>query len=209
MKNIPLRVDFAGGWLDVPKFSRADAFIVNCAITPKVSLDNWPYQKGSGLGGSAAYAILNDKDPIRSELDLGVGWQDPAIINETGLCVWRSGEKPILEMKMNPDFLKGKMALFWTGFSHDTPNSVDNERDYDLIEKAGLMAFEAAKNKSLAVLSTAINLSYDVQLREGMTELPKFGELAKKYCGGGWGGYALYLFNKRPNILLNIEPYLK
>jgi len=34
--ELPLRVDFAGGWLDVPKMSRKGAFIVNCTITPKV-----------------------------------------------------------------------------------------------------------------------------------------------------------------------------
>ncbi|MGE9271314.1 MAG: adenylyltransferase/cytidyltransferase family protein [Verrucomicrobiales bacterium] len=28
----PLRVDFAGGWLDVPRFSRPGEFNVNCAI---------------------------------------------------------------------------------------------------------------------------------------------------------------------------------
>ena len=26
---------------------------------------------------------------------------------------------------------------------------------------------------------------------------PHPGELARKYCGGGWGGYALYLFAER------------
>ena len=33
-----------------------------------------------------------------------------------------------------------------------------------------------------------------VQLGEGMAELPSHGALARKYCGGGHGGYALYLF---------------
>jgi galactokinase/mevalonate kinase-like predicted kinase len=210
MKNeVPLRVDFGGGWLDVPKFKIEGAFIVNCAITPKVSLENWPYNKGAGLGGSGAWAILNGKESIKSELDLGVGWQDPAVILETGLCVWRSGDKPVLEMKMNPDFLQGKMALYWTGETHNTPNNTDNARNYDLIKEAGLRAYQAVKEKSLAVLAMAIDLSYKAQLDEGMKGLPNKGELAKKYCGGGWGGYALYLFEKRPNDLLNIEPYIK
>jgi len=87
----PLRVDFAGGWLDVPRYSRPDAYIVNCAISPLVSLKSWPYRPKSGLGGSGAYAMLSGDDGVVSELNLGVGWQDPAVINETGLCVWRSG----------------------------------------------------------------------------------------------------------------------
>ncbi|MEY4243233.1 MAG: hypothetical protein RLZZ245_818, partial [Verrucomicrobiota bacterium] len=87
----PLRVDLAGGWLDVPRFSRPGEYIVNCAISPLVSLREWPYEKQAGLGGSGAWALLNGRDGVESEIDLGVGWQDPAVIRETGLCVWRSG----------------------------------------------------------------------------------------------------------------------
>ena len=86
-KEAPLRVDFAGGWLDVPRFSRAGGLIVNCAISPLVSIRSWEYAKRSGLGGSAAWALLNGEDGVHSELNLGVGWQDPAVIAETGLCV--------------------------------------------------------------------------------------------------------------------------
>lgn len=48
---------------------------MNCAIEPLVSLHSWPYEKSSGLGGSAAWAALNGENCLRSELDLGVGWQ--------------------------------------------------------------------------------------------------------------------------------------
>ena len=81
----PLRIDFAGGWLDVPRFARPGAHIVNCAISPLVSLHDWPYRPQAGLGGSGAYAMLRGNDGVRSELNLGVGWQDPAVIAETGL----------------------------------------------------------------------------------------------------------------------------
>ena len=50
---------------------------------------------------------------------------------------------------------------------------------------------------ALAGLAAAVAMSYRVQLGEGMDELPQRGELAKKYCGGGWGGYALYLFEEQ------------
>ena len=55
---VPLRVDFAGGWLDVPRYARKGSYVVNCAITPMVSLCEWPYEKRSGLGGSGAPAVL-------------------------------------------------------------------------------------------------------------------------------------------------------
>ena len=38
---------------------------------------------------------------------------------------------------------------------------------------------------------------YQTQLDEGMEPLPVIaGALAHKYCGGGYGGYALYLFEE-------------
>ncbi len=214
----PLRVDFGGGWLDVPRHAREGGFIVNCAISPLVSLNDWGYEQKAGLGGSGAWALLNGNDGVESELNLGVGWQDPAVIRETGLCVWRSGPKPVLHFKRNGDFLRGHMALHYTDIPHDTPSNADNKRDYDLIEKAGLTAKQAVFEGSVPKLGEAIQLSYEAQLGEGMQELPNApGCIGRKYVGGGWGGYALYLFehsedrdtfvasanNNRP-----IEPYI-
>lgn len=215
--SVPLRVDFGGGWLDVPRHAVPGSYIVNCAISPIVSLHEWDYEIGGGLGGSAAYAILVGKNGIQAELDLGVGWQDPAVIRETGLCVWKSGAAPELEFKLNPKFLQGKMALWWSGLNHNTPSKTDLQRDYSLIEKAGKLCREAVlpQNLSTELLAEGINTSYEVQLGEGMDQLPVFNEIAKKYCGGGWGGYALYLFNsseERDIFLKNehtqpIEPF--
>lgn len=217
--EVPVRVDFAGGWLDVPKFSRAGGYVVNCAVTPKVSLERWPYEKGAGLGGSAAHSILKVKSGLESELDLGVGWQDPAVIFETGLCVWRSGKKPILEFKLNPDWLKGKMLIVWTGNSHTTPGLVNKKRDYSEIFRAGKLAAEAAFAKDFKKLCRAVSMSYSVQLKEGMEKLPDMPRAAaKKYLGGGHGGYALYLFvsakdrafaTKHIQDGMIIEPYLE
>jgi len=206
----PLRVDFAGGWLDVPKFARAGAYVVNCAISPLVSLQEWPYERNAGLGGSGAWALINGKNGVEAELDLGVGWQDPAVISETGLCVWRSGAKPVIELKHNADFLRGRLALYWTGIPHDTPGVVQNARDFDAIEVAGRTARDAVWASSLEGLAHAVRQSYAVQRGEGMVALPGDGEasaklpaelagavLAWKYCGGGFGGYALYLCSRR------------
>ncbi len=191
----PLRVDFAGGWLDVPRYAIPGTFIVNCAISPLVSLREWPFEKQAGLGGSGAWALLNGRDGIDSELDLGVGWQDPAVIRETGVCVWRSGEKPILDFKRNGDFLLGRMAILWTGKGHDTPGAADNTRDYTRIADAGNIARSAVLAGDIDLLAESINLQHAAQLDEGMDLLPEIpGSIARKYCGGGHGGYALYLF---------------
>jgi len=216
--HAPLRVDFAGGWLDVPRYARRGAFIVNCAISPLVSLNDWSYEKKSGLGGSGAWALLNGNDGVESELALGVGWQDPAVIRETGLCVWRSGERPVLDFKRNGDFLDGHMALYYTDIPHDTPANANNDRDYDLIEAAGRLAREAVHQSSLTGLGEAICLSYEAQEREGMRELPEAkGSIGRKYAGGGWGGYAVYLFAEKADrdafvssakVNLAIEPYI-
>jgi hypothetical protein len=195
----PLRVDFGGGWLDVPKHARPGAFVVNCAVSPLVSLARWPYRIGGGLGGSAAHALLEGRDALEAELAAGVGWQDPAVLRETGLCVWRSGPRPELEFKTGGGFLAGRMALMWTGAPHVTAEKTDVTRDYDQVERAGALARAAAlpgqePSAALEAMAAAVDASYGVQLGEGMEPLPGHGALARKYCGGGWGGYALYLF---------------
>jgi hypothetical protein len=200
--SAPLRVDFAGGWLDVPAHARPGAFVVNCAISPTVSLRDWAYERNAGLGGSGAWALLNGVDGVHAELQLGVGWQDPAVISETGLCVWRSGPQPSLEIKLAGDFLRGRMALYWTGAPHDTPAMVGGERDYAAIAEAGAVARAAVWGQDIVGLAHAVALSHRVQRREGMAALPgdatsplalPIKPLAWKYCGGGFGGYALYL----------------
>jgi hypothetical protein len=124
-----------------------------------------------------------------------VGWQDPAVIRETGLCVWRSGEKPVLDFKQSGDFLHGRMAILWTGKQHDTPGVVDLPRDYDRIAESGRKAREAVMASDIVALGGAVDLYHQTQLDEGMEALPDIkGSIARKYCGGGYGGYALYLF---------------
>ncbi|MDR3558646.1 MAG: adenylyltransferase/cytidyltransferase family protein [Candidatus Pacebacteria bacterium] len=219
IKEVPLRIDFGGGWLDVPRLSKKGAYIVNCTIVPKVSLTDWQYEKNAGLGGSAAYAILKVKDSVESELDLGVGWQDPAAILETGICVWRSGKRPVLESKHNPDWLKGKMLVVWTGAPHMTPDIVKMKRDYSLIKKAGDLAKAAVEEKDINKLGKAILTSYKAQIGEGMAKLPMLsGSIGHKYLGGGHGGYALYLFvdKKRRDKAAKgrkgakiVEPYIR
>jgi len=207
--SVPLRVDFAGGWLDVPKHSTPGGFIVNCTIDLFVSLNKWDIPQKAGLGGSAAWATLNGIDPIKSELDMGVGWQDPAIIKETGLCAWRSGDRPVLDIKTNPDFIK-HIALLWTGHDHDTPALVDRLRDYARIKEAGSVGRVGVQNRNIESIYKSVCMSYQVQLAEGMGNLPNHGELAKKYCGGGYGGFAVYLFKDSniPDGFIKVNPFM-
>jgi cytidyltransferase-like protein len=195
-QEAPLRVDFAGGWLDVPRFAKAGGFVVNCAISPLVSLQSWDYEKRSGLGGSGAWALLNGEDGVDSELRLGVGWQDPAVIQETGLCVWHSGKRPRLHIKRSGNMLKGLMALYFTRYEHDTPSVAEKKRNYELIFRASQVAAAAVLNEDLHKLAEAVEMSYKAQTEEGMNALVEAKNcLARKYCGGGWGGYALYIFS--------------
>ncbi len=214
----PMRVDFAGGWLDVPQLARPGGRIVNCTISPLVTRHGSPYAPRSGLGGSAAHSVLSGCDGLATELAMGCGWQDIAVILETGLCIWRSGPRPVLEAKVRPDFLDGKMALWWTGQHHDTAQLVSRQRDYSLIEEAGRLAAEGALQGSVEQLGAGIDLSYRAQRQEGMETLDPEQALARKYCGSGWGGYALYVFAEsadrdafvaRQQASLAIEPYLR
>ena len=219
--KLPLRVDFAGGWLDVPKFARPGAFIVNCAISPLVSLKYWPYEIGGGLGGSAAWHILNCRDCAAEESAMGVGWQDEAVIRETGLCVWKSGPKPELYWKASEAdmqaMLGGRLALLWTGKHHKTAEIVERSRDMEPIEGAGDTAKDAILNVDFAGVMTAMEQTYYCQIEEGMDLLPAIPCAARKYCGAGYGGYAVYFFPaeeaRRDAVdrhgLIPVEPYCK
>ena len=91
-----VRVDFGGGWLDVPRFARECLYCKLRGVSPTVSLQDWQYEKRSGLGGSGAWALSNGKS-VHSELNLGVSWQDPAIITDKTLCLEErsaSGSRP-------------------------------------------------------------------------------------------------------------------
>jgi hypothetical protein len=195
-RETPLRVDLAGGWLDVPRFARPEGRIVNLAVTPKVMVADLDAGGYSGLGGSAARSILLGRNGIAAELEAGAGWQDPAVIQETGLCVWQSGTSPNLLQKVNPvEMLRGRMAILWTGDRQNGTTTISEEpRDLTAIVRAGETAERAVQSGSLAMLCNAVQQSYATQLNEGMAELPKADELAKKYCGAGHGGNAVYLF---------------
>lgn len=215
----PLRVDFAGGWLDVPRFAREEGFVVNCAISPLVSLQQWPYEHQSGLGGSGAWALLNGESGVDSELAMGAGWQDPAVIRETGLCVWQSGPKPQLYLKRDGAMLQGRMALCFTGMPHDTPALADRKRDYGKIVQSSVLAAEGVEQQDLEKLGEGIRAYHAAQREEGMPALPEPGGIiAHKYCGSGWGGYALYLFRessardayvRETSAAMAVEPYLR
>ena len=219
-RTVPLRVDFGGGWLDVPRHKKGGGAVVNCAISPLVTLEDWAgYNLKSGLGGSGAYALLKGRNGVQAEVeDLGVGWQDPAVIEETGVCVWVSGDTPKLRFKSSGEWLRGKMAIWWTGEAHDTPGNADNKRNYADIEKAGKMCAEAVIGEDITALGKGISMSYHAQIGEGMKELPDIaGAVGWKYCGGGWGGYAVYVFHEmerrdevcRGEGWKSIEPFCK
>lgn len=195
-KHVPLRVDFAGGWLDVPEYALPGAYVVNCAVSPTVSLREWLYRKGAGMGGSGGWSVLNGWDPVASELGLGVGWQDPAVIAETGACVWKSGPKPVLDFKNTGEFLRRLMAVYDTRIKHNTPGLCGAiQRPFAKIAKAARVARLGIQEQDINVLAIAVNMSYKLQRAEGQAQLPEIGDcLAHKYCGGGHGGYALYLY---------------
>ena len=218
--SVPLRVDFAGGWLDVPRHARQGAYIVNCAISPfAYPWTTGPMNSGPDWEAAEPGPCSRARDPVQSELALGVGSQDPAVIAETGLCVWRSGAVPVLDIKSTGDFLAGKMAVFHTGHDHDTPGMADGCRDYARIAQSSLIARAGVMERSIHELAAGVALYHSVQLQEGMAPLPALGEeLAKKYLGGGFGGYALYLFASQEDrdgaVRLHdgmraVEPYCK
>ncbi len=102
------------------------------------------------------------------------------MIAETGLCVWRSGASPVLDIKSTGDFLAGRMAIFHTGYAHDTPGMADGCRNYDRIAQSSLIARAGVMERNIHELAAGVALYHSVQLQEGMAPLPVVGEeLAK------------------------------
>jgi hypothetical protein len=88
------------------------------------------------------------------------------------------------------------MAINWTGSPHDTPGVANLPRDYDRIAHSARIAREGVLHADLARLAEGVALYHQTQLDEGMVPLPRISDsIACKYCGGGYGGYALYLFD--------------
>jgi cytidyltransferase-like protein len=217
--EVPVRIDFGGGWLDVARYARPGGLIANCAISPLVTLNNWPYALGGGVGGSAAKAVLEGRNAFATEADLDVGWQDPAAVYETGCCVWASGPRPRLLWKNDGAWLRGLIALRHQGGKHRSSDMTHKPRDYETTVLAGQVAAAAVRTQDVQMLAAGISLSHQVQLGEGMDALSKMdGELASKYVGSGWGGYSLHLFPftaARQGSLdmcaeaMSVEPYIR
>lgn len=232
--RLPLRIDFAGSWLDVPRFAIPGAYVVNMAISPLVELINLHVQQpkmlwdgphprlsvphGSGLGTSAAWRILSGHDATLGELASGAGWQDPAVIQRTGVCVWASGPEPVLVHRDSGEWLRGLLAIHWTGKSHCTADIMNMPRDYTAIANASVMAFKAVQHKDAEWLSHAMFDSNRQQVEEGMDSLPYAPYfMGRKYCGAGHGGYAVYLFDSQEwrdravqeNGMMAVEPYCR
>ena len=85
--------------------------------------------------------------------------------------------------------------IFDTRIKHNTPGLAGLERPFRKIAKAASVARLGIKEQDIAVLAIGVQMSYQLQLEEGQAPLPKIGDcLAHKYCGGGHGGYAVYLY---------------
>ena len=105
---------------------------------------------------------------------------------------------PVLDFKRNGSFLAGKMAISWTGVPHDTPAVADNLRDYQQIAAAGRLARDGVLTANIGRIADGVRTQYQTQVAEGMADLAEeTSALAWKYCGGGWGGYALYVFHNQ------------
>ncbi|MEO8617520.1 MAG: hypothetical protein ABI600_20485 [Luteolibacter sp.] len=87
------------------------------------------------------------------------------------------------------------------------------------IAQSGRVARDGVIHADVQILAEAVSIYHETQLAEGMDELPRIpGAIAHKYCGGGYGGYALYLFNEPAdrenaitamNDLRAVEPFCK
>lgn len=186
----PVRVDLAGGWLDTGISD--DGFVINCTISPGLE---YPWKSPSGLGGSAAMAYARGRAAVLDEVTTSAGWQDAAVIEHRGLCVWKAGAAPCLDSAYPVDLLKGRMALLYVGPRPSTKEIQQRPRDVSLLIRSSRLVEAGIRHSNHYRICAGVQIAYEAQLQEGMKPLPVIEEAsACKYCGSGWGGYALYLF---------------
>jgi hypothetical protein len=96
----------------------------------------------------------------------------------------------VLERKYCADWLVGNLLLYATGGLGRCRTGLT---DHETVFHAGVLAAQAAAERDLEMLATAVWGTYLAQLTGGAEPLPDLGALAMKYVGGD-GRYALYLF---------------
>lgn len=192
-RRLPIRINFAGSWLDSPAHAVDGAFVVNCTVHP---------------------AALDDGSAVFNPKVCKVGWQETALLAETGLCVWRSGDRPVLESKHNPDWLCGLLALQRLLPQLKAEELVHMPRNYAERAEASRIAAKAASERNVTKLAEAVNMEHNAELEEGFSPVPSaLNALAYKYAGTS--GYAVYLFSDRISRdrfcstgAVPVEPYI-
>lgn len=85
----PLRIDFAGGWIDLPDFSAVvPGYVVNAAITPYITKTNGkvdfsPYKPGGGVSSSTGALILDSLRLMTKYSSNGLVHSTPQELAET------------------------------------------------------------------------------------------------------------------------------
>lgn len=152
----PLRVDFAGGWTDVPFIMHGQkGYVSNVAIKPLIECKNGKfnfsgYPRGSGLSTSTAVKLLemisaktynaDSKSHMaiaedlfnleNSELNWAIGRQDQYSIVFGGLNCFEFGEdyaKPVISIEQDiAAKFKENLLLVHTGVSRNAQNAVEH-----------------------------------------------------------------------------------
>ena len=85
----PLRIDFAGGWIDLPDFHKlVPGYVVNAAVTPHITKENGhvdfsPYKPGGGVSSSTGALILDSLRLMTKYSSNGLIYSTPQELAET------------------------------------------------------------------------------------------------------------------------------
>ena len=169
----PLRIDFAGGWTDIPYLIKeTNGYVSNVAIRPLVA-----YPRGMGLSTSTSIKLSemielkNKKEYLKSrnleeiaedlfnlenrDLNWAIGRQDPYSIVFGGFNCFKFSQDSaeIVNLKIpnnNIEKLEKRLVLFYSGVSRDAQKIVEQVyRNFNLEKEKSSRALDKIKECGL------------------------------------------------------------
>lgn len=179
MFKAPLRIDFAGGWSDVPALIKGmSGYVCNAAISPLIELDRSfynfkEYPRACGLSTSTAVTALNNMGRLLNENSSHVAETLYQLENES--LTWSIGRQDAYSIanggvscyEFNQDYAKNIGITF-------------SQKTLDIFHKRLLLLFYGESRDAQTVVEQVYERKDSKEGRKAIQELANYGILFAK-----------------------------